>query len=192
MPSQSSLPRLFLVAPQGLATPLLIECATAAAAAGDCACILLQAKPEPGTLQSLQALGLAVMLADVEARDVHHAKADGLHLSDTALLAEARKALKNESLGALAGISRHAAMEAAEAGADYVAFTQTKQFAGEPLIGWWQDLTDVPAVAFDPVAPEALATLLPQRPDFIRPLDGMWASASAATQTISDLAKHLK
>ena len=72
-------------------------------------------------------------------------------------------------------------------GADYVAFAQTKQFAGEPLIGWWQAVTQLPSVAIDPVEPENLAKLLMQNPDFIRPSDAMWQDAQMADSIISTL-----
>jgi thiamine-phosphate pyrophosphorylase len=171
--------RLFLVAPDG---GDIFPCATAACAAGDCATILVSETISRDTVSSLQALNLAVLLKDVEPRKVHHFKADGLMLSTMENFAEARAALKNESLGFLAGTSRHTAMEAAEAGADFVAFTHTKQYVGEPIIGWWQDVTDVPSVAFDAVTD---AKLKPQRPDFIRPDDSMWQNPDEARRIVS-------
>jgi thiamine-phosphate pyrophosphorylase len=179
--------RLFLVAPEAIDDAQLLACATSACAAVDCASILVHDSIGQSTVKALQDLGLAVILNDAEPRKVHHLKADGLQLSSIGNFTEVRKALKNESLGFAPKVSRHAAMEAAEAGADYMAFTQTKQYQGEPIINWWQDLTDIPAVAFDPVTLEAVATLKPQRPDFIRPLDEMWQSTEAAAKTVSDL-----
>jgi thiamine-phosphate pyrophosphorylase len=176
--------RFCLVAPDTIDESLLLHCATAACAAADCATIIVPETVSQKTITALQALNLAVILKDCEARKVHHLKADGLLLGDSTALKEARAALKNESLGFLAGVSRHAAMEAAEAGVDFVCFTQTKQVSGEPIISWWQDVTDVPAVAFDPIVD---AILKPQCPDFIRPPDAMWQSADAATSAIHAL-----
>jgi hypothetical protein len=65
-----------------------------------------------------------------------------------------------------------------------VCFTQSKQFAGEPIIGWWQDVTNIPSVAFDVVTDTSSK---PQRPDFIRPSDVMWESAEVATATLQNL-----
>lgn len=186
------MPRLFLVAPDELAPDTLIACAAAACQAGDCASIVVNGETLAGTVSALQNLGLAVLLRDCEARLVHHAKADGLHLSRNDTLRECRAALKTESLGIFAATSRHLAMEAAEAGADYVAFAQKSQFQGEPLLFWWQDIFEVPTVAFDPVGAQDLATLLPQKPDFIRPMDEMWQNPRSATQVISALADGLK
>jgi thiamine-phosphate pyrophosphorylase len=173
--------RLFLVAPD---VGDILACATTACAAADCATILVNEATPRDTVAALQALNLAVLLKDAEPRKVHHLKADGLLLSAIENFAEARVALKNESLGFLAGTSRHSAMEAAEAGADFVAFTQTKQYVGEPIVGWWQDVTDVPSVAFDSVTD---AKLKPQSPDFIRPDDAMWQNPDEARRVVSSL-----
>ncbi len=81
---------------------------------------------------------------------MHYLKADGIHIARAQPVKTLRATLKSESIGVFAATSRHIAMEAAEAGADYVAFAQGSQAHGEPLIGWWQDIFEVPAVAFDP------------------------------------------
>jgi thiamine-phosphate pyrophosphorylase len=180
--------RFFLVAPENLS----LDCVKAACAAGDCATILLRETATLADVKALQDLGLAVLLNDAEPRKVHHLKADGLLLSTFENFKDARASLKNESLGLMANISRHQAMEASEAGADFIAFTQTKQYQGEPIINWWQDVTDVPAVAFDPVTAEASATLKSQRPDFIRPSDDMWQSPEAASRVIAELVELWK
>ena len=176
--------RLFLVAPEALPDADLIACATSACAAADCATILVPETVTSKTVAALQALNLAVLLKDAEPAKVLELKADGLLLSAFDTFKQAREALQQESLGFLAGVSRHAAMEAAEAGADFMLFTQSKQYAGEPIIGWWQDVTDVPSVAIDPVIDAALQ---PQRPDFIRPSDDMWQNAKSAAQVVSEL-----
>jgi thiamine-phosphate pyrophosphorylase len=176
--------RLFLVAPDAIAETLLLDCATAACAAADCATIVVAGNITQKTVVALQALNLAVLLNDAEVRTVHHLKADGLLMSDIDHVDDARKNLKNEVLGFLAGASRHMAMEAAESGVDFVAFTPTKQVAGVPIVGWWQEVTDVPAVVMDP---QADAQLRPQNPDFIRPSDDMWVDAESAARVVKDL-----
>lgn len=181
-------PRLFLVAPE---TADLLACAKAACEAGDCAVIVVGEATPRAVVEALQNLNLAVQLQDTEVRKVHHVKADGLLLTRGPALPEMRSSLTSESLGVFANVSRHAAMEAAEAGADYVAFAQAHQYAGEPIIGWWQELTDVPVVAFDPVAPSDVAALLKQKPDFIRPTDGMWAGPEEARRVVSELARAM-
>ncbi len=179
--------QFFLVAPKDAAADLVVTCAAAATQAGDCASILISEAQAETSIAKLQALGLAVLLTDCEARAVHYAKADGLHLSRNENVKDAREQLRKESLGVFTATSRHYAMEAAELGADYIAFAQMAQHTGEPLISWWQDMFEIPVVAFDPVEVADLATLLPQRPDFIRPSDAMWQNADEAKRVISAL-----
>jgi thiamine-phosphate pyrophosphorylase len=163
----------FLVAPAQIDGGTLLACATAATRAGQSVSILLS-PTQTNLVGDLQRLGLAVLLNNATTRDVHYARADGLHLWRNDGVTEVRGALKNESLGVFAATSRHHAMEAAEAGADYVAFAQNAQTKGEPLIAWWQSLFEIPVVAFDPVEPQELKLLLTQKPDFVRPSDAMW------------------
>ena len=83
-------------------------------------------------------------------------------------------------------------MEAAEAGADYIAFDQkSASIGGEPIIRWWSDMMEIPCVAFTPVEPEDLDILLPQKPDFIRPSDAMWQGPDEARQIVSALSQRL-
>jgi thiamine-phosphate pyrophosphorylase len=177
-------PRLFLVAPDAIAEDLLLDCTKAACAAGDCATILVTDAISQSAVQALQALNLAVILDNAEPGKVLELKADGLQLSSLDPFKAARASLKTEILGFLAGVSRHDAMEASEAGADYVAFTPARQFSGIPIVGWWQDVTDVPVVVFDTTADAALRS---QKPDFIRPPDDLWVDAETATRVVRDV-----
>lgn len=187
MSNPPAYPRFFLVSPLVIAPEHLLACAAAATAAGDCASIIVGESVTAETVAALQALNLAVVIRDCEPRLVQHLKADGIHIARAAPVKALRATFKAESIGVFAATSRHIAMEAAEEGADYIAFAQKAQVEGEPLIGWWHDIFEVPTVAFDPVSPEDLATLLPQKPDFIRPMDDMWTSPAAATKTITAL-----
>jgi thiamine-phosphate pyrophosphorylase len=185
--------RFFLVSPKDLAATAMIACAKAAVAAGDCASIIVHENIKQEEVAELQELGLAVLIADVEPRIVSHRRADGLHVSTTEFnLLDLRMSLpKDAMVGLDCGTSRHAAMEASEQGADYVAFRQKAQTVGEPLIKWWNDLAEIPAVPFDPVN-LADAVILAQNSDFIRPSDDMWQGPEMATTVISELATKLK
>ncbi len=185
--------RFFLVAPKDLAAQSVIACAKAACTAGDCASIIVHETIKQEEVADLQALGLAVLLTDVEPRIVSHRRADGLHVSTSEFnLLDLRMSLpKDAMIGIDCGTSRHAAMEASEQGADYVAFRQKAQTVGEPLIKWWNDLAEIPAVPLDPVNASD-AAILAQNSDFIRPSDDMWQSTEMATQIITELAAKLK
>jgi thiamine-phosphate pyrophosphorylase len=187
-PAAMARPRLFLVAPAGLDADRILACATAACAAGDVASIVVPLPALNAVAAKLQGLGLAVL-----ANGAAEAKCDGVHLDglvdDVALT---RRSLGRDMIvGAYCAASRHAAMQAAEDGADYIALSQNTYTPSEPIIGWWADLFEIPCVAFDPVEPEKLDTLLPQKPDFIRPSDAMWASPAEAQRIVSELMQRM-
>ncbi len=184
----------YLVAPVALDAADIIACATAACAAGDCASLIVPDSVKQEDVAALQALGLAVFLQDVEPRIVSRLRADGLHITTMEhAVVDLRMSLPRDAmLGVGCGVSRHAAMEASEQGADYVAFNQKKQTGGEPLIKWWNDIAELPSVPFDAVTFAELTILLPQKPDFIRPADEMWESAEAAAKVIAAFSKLMK
>lgn len=187
-------PRLFLVAPGDVPPNRVVDCLKAACEAGDVASLLVSAALARDIVEPAQALGVAVMIDGGEARDAARAGADGLQLdAETADLTEARTALgKERILGAYAGASRHFAMEAAEAGADYLAFDQNgASLGGEPILRWWSAMMEIPCVAFTPVNPEDLDILLPQKPDFIRPADDMWQDAESARRIVAALTQRI-
>ena len=69
--------------------------------------------------------------------------ADGVHLADGRGYRDARQELGADAIvGVACGRSRHAAMEAGEAGADYVAFEPDLE-----LVAWWAETMVVPVVA---------------------------------------------
>ncbi len=188
-----TVPRFFLVAPPDIPSDAIVACAKAACAAGDCASIVLQGDPKAQDVAALQELGLAVLLADVEPRIVSRLKADGLHVTGSEFnLLDLRMSLPKETMvGKDCGTSRHAAMEAAEQGADYVGFRQKAQISGEPLVQWWNDLAEIPAVPLDPATP-ADATILAQQAGFVRPADDMWQGPDVATRVIGEWVNTFK
>jgi thiamine-phosphate pyrophosphorylase len=181
-------PRLFLVAPVDLSTDQILVCATAACAVGDVASIVVAPSLLQAVTSKLQSLGLAVL-----ANGNTDAKCDGVHLDALADdIAAAKRLLGQQNIvGAFCAASRHAAMQAAEDGADYVALSQNTYTPSEPIIGWWTDLFEIPCVAFDPVEMEKLDILLPQKPDFIRPTDAMWSSPEEARRIVFELMQRM-
>ena len=185
--------RFFLVAPKDATLADVIACTKAACAAGDCASIVVYENATAQDVSALQELGLAVLLADVEPRIVSRLKADGLHVTSSEFnLLDLRMSLpKDTMVGLDCGTSRHAAMEASEQGADYVAFHQKAQFTGEPLVKWWNEMAEIPAVPLDAATLEE-AIILAKHSDFIRPDDAMWENAASATRVITELNLKLK
>jgi len=107
------------------------------------ACLRLPALPEAAELlRFAQARDVAALL-DGNPELAQRLGADGVHLADGKDYAAARRLLGEQKIvGVHCGISRHAAMLAADAGADYVAFD-----AELDLVSWWAEMMVVPVVA---------------------------------------------
>ena len=114
-------------------------------------------------------------------------KADGVHLGqDDGDPKEAREALGQDAqIGVTCHASKHLAMEAGEAGADYVAFgaffPSTTKDKGpdaqrpEPeLIEWWVKLFEIPVVAIGGITPDNCAPLVQAGADFLAVSGGIW------------------
>lgn len=116
--------------------------------------------------------------------------ADGVHLGqDDGTVEEARQALgKDAQIGVTCHDSRHFAMEAGDAGADYVAFgaffptttKETRHLAGLDLLEWWQGLFEVPCVAIGGITPENCGPLVTAGADFIAACGAVWNGDEAA------------
>ena len=116
--------------------------------------------------------------------------ADGVHLGQTdGTVAEARERLGREAqIGVTCHASRHLAMEAGEAGADYVAFgaffpTTTKQVEhhAEPeILTWWQGLFELPCVAIGGITPANAPELVLAGADFLAVSGAVWHGDEAA------------
>lgn len=88
----------------------------------------------------------------------------------------------NAIVGVTCHNSRHLAMEAGEAGADYVAFgafypTSTKeaQFHADPdILSWWSELMEVPCVAIGGITVDNAPPLIEAGADFLAVSGGVW------------------
>ncbi|MFW2853144.1 thiamine phosphate synthase [Sphingomonas sp. TX0543] len=116
--------------------------------------------------------------------------ADGVHLGqDDGDPREARTALgPNAQIGVTCHDSRHLAMEAGEAGADYVAFgafypTNTKEVRHHPepvILSWWSALFELPCVAIGGITPANAAPLVAAGADFVAVSNAIWGGDEAA------------
>ncbi len=110
--------------------------------------------------------------------------ADGVHLGQSdGDPREARDLLgRDAQIGVTCHNSRHLAMEAGEAGADYVAFgafyptnTKTVDHHAEPdLLEWWSGLFEIPCVAIGGITADNAAPLIKAGADFIAVSGAVW------------------
>jgi len=116
--------------------------------------------------------------------------AEGVHLGqEDGDPREARAALgPNAQIGVTCHDSRHLAMEAGEAGADYVAFgafypTSTKEVRHRPepvILSWWSTLFELPSVAIGGITPANAAPLVKAGADFLAVSHAVWGGDEAA------------
>jgi thiamine-phosphate pyrophosphorylase len=132
--------------------------------------------------------------------------ADGVHVGqEDTPYAEARALLgPDKIIGVTCQASRHLAMEAAEAGADYVAFgafypTSTKEAKtrAEPeILTWWQEIMEAPCVAIGGITVANAQPLVEAGADFLAVASGVWEHAAGpdaavrAFNQIFDAAAH--
>lgn len=121
--------------------------------------------------------------------------ADGVHLGQgDGDPREARKLLgPSVQIGVTCHDSRHLAMEAGEAGADYVAFgaffpTDTKETGHRPdpsILGWWSTVFEIPCVAIGGITPENGRVLVEAGADFLAVCNSVWAHPQGPTAAVA-------
>lgn len=127
--------------------------------------------------------------------------ADGVHLGqDDGSAKEARQILgPSVQIGVTCHDSRHLAMEAGEAGADYVAFgafypTATKETTHRPdpsIFGWWTTLFEIPCVAIGGITPKNAKPLIDAGADFLAVSGAVWNHTEGAGAGVAAFASLL-
>lgn len=194
--------RLYLITPPALDLEAFQPQLEAALAGGDVACVQLRLKvaSDAEVLRAGAALkpivqnaGAAFILND---RPDLAAKldADGVHVGQSdATYAAARAALGLERIvGVTAHNSRHLAMEAAEAGADYVAFgafypTDTKapsHWAEPEILEIWHETVETPCVAIGGITVDNAEPLVRAGADFLAVANGVWKNADGPAAAV--------
>jgi thiamine-phosphate pyrophosphorylase len=193
--------RLYLISPPDLSGDRLDAFAGAleeALSAGDVACLQLRLK---GAAEA-PAPDAEIRRATARLMPIAHAHevafilndrpdlaaelgCDGVHVGqDDTPYDEARRLLGPDAIvGVTCHDSRHLAMEAAEAGADYVAFgaffeTGTKapkSRAHTDILAWWSELTEVPCVAIGGITAGNCVPLVAAGAHFLAVSAGVWA-----------------
>jgi len=182
--------RLYLITPPVLPQNFEAELA-AALDAGDVAAVQLRLKNLPDaqvqkTIERLrpivQSRGVAFLLNDRPDLAVKLG-CDGAHVGQSDMkAAAARKILGDLTLGVTCHNSRHLAMEAGEAGADYVAFgaffpTATKEppeMAEIETLKSWAEIMEIPCVAIGGITAENCAPLVQAGAEFLAVVGAVW------------------
>ena len=194
--------RLYLITPPRFELADFAEVLDDALGGGDVACVQLRMSETDGD-------GLArvagVLIPLCHARDVaflidgradiaQATGADGVHLARADDLNHARRLLGADAIcGVSAGGSRHAAMLAAEAGADYVSFgalhksvTLPKAVVISPdILSWWHDVMEGPCVAVGGIDAANAAALAATGVDFLAICNGGWGHPGGARAAVA-------
>jgi thiamine-phosphate pyrophosphorylase len=124
---------------------------------------------------------------------------DGVHLNDARSIQSVRPILKdNRIVGAGGLLSRHDAMTAGDAGADYVMFGEPDAAGRRPSlpalaerVTWWAELFELPCVAYAARLDE-IATLVQAGADFIAVGDELiWNAPEGPAVALAAAAIHL-
>jgi thiamine-phosphate pyrophosphorylase len=202
--------RLYLITPPSIPDlAVFSRQLEAALGGGDVAALQIRLKvlDDAGVLAAVAALapvaraaGVAVILndrPDLAARS----GCDGVHLGQSdAPLAEARRILGPDAMiGVTCHDSRELAMEAAEAGADYVAFgaffpTGTKATVHRPdpeILTIWQETVEIPCVAIGGITAATAGDLARAGADFVAVSAAVWSHPDGPAQAVREIDRVL-
>jgi thiamine-phosphate pyrophosphorylase len=199
-------PRLYLVTPHLGDTASFAHDISAALAAGDIAAVLLRLEPadERTMINRAKAIGAIVqghdiaLLLDGHPELVARTGADGAHLTGIDALTAALPTLKPDRIAGAGGLrSRHDAMLAGEAAADYVMFGEPDRRGGRPpldaieeRLNWWSELFEAPCVGYGASLDE-VAPLRQAKADFVALGDWIWTHAPTPAAAIAVAASLL-
>lgn len=196
--------RLYLITPPVFELAAFSRALEEALGGGDVACVQLRLKdtPDAEILRIGAALKPIVQAADAalilnDRPDLaSRLDADGVHVGQSdASYAEARRLMgKDRIVGVTCHNSRDLAYEAAEAGADYVAFgafypTSTKDpshWADPELLAIWQETMETPCVAIGGITIENAEPLVRAGADFVAVSAGVWTHPDGPATAIAN------
>ncbi|MBK6705331.1 MAG: thiamine phosphate synthase [Caulobacteraceae bacterium] len=196
--------RLYLITPPVFELAAFSRALEEALSGGDVACVQLRLKdtPDAEILRIGAALKPIVQAADAalilnDRPDLaSRLDADGVHVGQSdASYAEARRLMgKDRIVGVTCHNSRDLAYEAAEAGADYVAFgafypTRTKDpshWADPELLAIWQETMETPCVAIGGITIENAEPLVRAGADFVAVSAGVWTHPDGPATAIAN------
>ncbi len=201
--------RLYLITPPAFEPAVFADRLARALDAGDVGCVQLRLKgaDDDAIRRAADLLRPVAQERDVaflmnDRPDLALATGcDGVHVGqEDASYVEARRIL---GLGRIVGVtchaSRHLAIEAAEAGADYVAFgaffpsasKEAKHRADPEILRWWSELMTVPCVAIGGITPENCGPLVAAGADFLAVIAAVWEHPDGPEAAVKAFAKAI-
>jgi thiamine-phosphate pyrophosphorylase len=199
-------PRLYLVTPQAADPGGLRDGLTGALAAADVAAVLLRldAADDRTLINRVKALAplvqerAAALVLDGHSEIVARAGADGAHLAGIEAFNAALATLRPARIAGCGRLhTRHDAMLAAEAGADYVMFGEPDEAGRRPSfdaiaerVAWWAEVFEVPCVGFA-AAPAEVGPLAAAGADFVALGDWVFGDARGANAAVAEAARRL-
>ena len=195
--------QLYLITPSAFDPEAFRPTFVEALDGGDIACVQLRLKAADGAPAPRDAVRRAaqILMPEAQNRDIAflinddaelaaELGADGVHVGQDDLSAKAARAIvgKDAIVGVTCHDSRHLGMEAAEGGADYVAFgafyatnTKTPKSTADPeILEIWSSMTTVPCVAIGGITIDNAAPLISAGADFLAVVSGVWDHAQGA------------
>ncbi|MEE2931999.1 MAG: thiamine phosphate synthase [Pseudomonadota bacterium] len=198
--------RLYLITPPKIELPTYSNLLKQALDGGDVACLQIRLKQVEDDeirkitecLQTiLQSYDVAVIMND-RPDLAAELGCDGVHVGqEDTPYKEARSIVGEEKIvGVTCKKSRHLAIEAADDGADYVAFggffhSSTKQSAeterADPeILSWWTQTTNVPCVAIGGITVDNCKVLVESGADMVCVVSGVWDYAGGPAAAVND------
>lgn len=199
--------RLYLITPPALPENFA-DLLAAALDAGDVAAVQLRLKdvPDEMVLKTIDRLRPIAQSRDVafllnDRPDLaKKSGCDGAHIGQTDMdVKKARKILGDLTMGVTCHNSRHLAMEAGEAGADYVAFgafyaTSTKEppeMAEVETLKLWAETMEIPCVAIGGITEQNCAPLVQAGAEFLAVVGAVWNHAQGPAAGVQAMLKAI-
>ena len=199
-------PRLYLATPVVADPARLVAELPALLAAADIAAVLLRLAPgdERSIIQRAKVLAPVVqnagaaLLIDQHFGQVARSGADGANVSGIEAMQEALPSLKPDRILGVGGlITRHDAMVAGEAGADYVLFGEPDSNGERPSadaicerLDWWAELFEPPCVGFAATLDEA-QMFAAAGADFVLAGDFIWQDSRGAQAALVEASQAI-
>lgn len=204
--------RLYLITPPAIEVAAFVEEFKKALDGGDVACLQIRLKDVD---DDAIRLATEALLPIAHARDVAvlmndrpdlaaELGCDGVHVGQEDTPYEEARALVGDDaiIGVTCKRSRHLAVEAADRGADYVAFggffhsttkiSEKTERADPEILTWWSETTNVPCVAIGGITVENCRPLVEAGADMLCVIAGVWSYPAGPAAAVEDFNRVMK